>query len=60
LLRTFGFAKPGSISLKTISDYIQQRKSDGIGNRTINMEVGVLRHVLKKFKLWTRFAEDYR
>ena len=24
------------------------------------MEVGVLRRVLKKFELWTRFAEDYR
>lgn len=24
------------------------------------MEVGVLRRVLKKFKLWARFAEDYK
>ena len=55
-----GSAKLGSISLKTLGEYVQQRKAENIGNRTINMEVGVLRRVLKKFELWTRFAEDYR
>ena len=58
--RHLGSVKLGSIGLKTLGDYVQQRKAEGIGNRTINMEVGVLRRVLKKFKLWTRFAEDYK
>jgi len=58
--RHLGSAKLGSISLKTLGGYVQQRKAEGIGNRTINMEVGVLRRVLKKFKLWTRFVEDYK
>jgi len=58
--RHLGSAKLGSVSLKTLGDYVQQRKAEGIGNRTINMEVGVLRRVLKKFRLWTRFAEDYK
>ena len=58
--RHLGSTKLGSISLKTLGDYVQLRKAEGVGNRTINMEVGVLRRVLKKFKLWTRFAEDYK
>jgi integrase len=50
----------GSITLATLADYTKKRKAEGIGNRTINIEVGVLRRVLKKYKLWARPAEDYR
>ena len=45
---------------RSLADYIKKRKAENIGNRTINMEVGVLRRVLKKYKLWSRLAEDYR
>jgi integrase len=58
--RHLGSAQLGSINLGSLADYIKKRKAENIGNRTINMEVGVLRRVLKKYKLWNRLAEDYR
>jgi integrase len=58
--RHLGLMRLGSITLATLADYTQKRKAEGIGNRTINIEVGVLRRVLKKHKLWSRLAEDYR
>jgi len=58
--RHVGSAKLGSINQKSLADYVRKRKDEGIGNRTINLEVGVLRCVLKKFKLWSRLAEDYK
>jgi integrase len=58
--RHLGLTKLGSIRLKTLGDCVQQRMAESVGNRTINMEVGVLRRVLNKFKLWTRFAEVYK
>ncbi len=58
--RHLGSTKLASITLKALADYTQNRKREGIGNRTINIEVGVLRRVLKKYKLWSRLADDYR
>jgi integrase len=57
--RHLGSARLGSITLKSLADYVQKRKDENIGNRTINIEVGVLRRILKKYKLWSRLAEDY-
>jgi integrase len=48
------------LNLKSLAGYVQKRRDEGIGNRTINIEVGVLRCALKKFKLWNRLAEDYK
>jgi site-specific recombinase XerD len=58
--RHLGDTRLGSITLATLADYTQKRKAEGIGNRTINIEVGVLRRMLKKHKLWSRLAEDYK
>jgi hypothetical protein len=33
---------------------------EGIGNRTINVEIGVLRRILKQFKLWHLVGEAYK
>ena len=38
--------------------YQTQRKETGVCGRTINLEVGLLRRVLKKFKGWARIADD--
>ncbi len=35
-----------------LAGYVARRKAEGAGNRTVNIEVGVLRRVLKQFKLW--------
>jgi hypothetical protein len=55
-----GSSALGSLTLNTLSEYTRKRKKEAIAPRTINIEIGVLRRVLKKFKLWTRFAEDYK
>jgi integrase len=43
-----------------LAGYVAQRKANGAGNRTVNIEVGVLRRVLKQFKLWHLAGEDYK
>jgi len=54
-----GNLRLNTVSLSTLADYTQARKGVGIANRTINIEIGVLRKILKKHKLWHRLAEDY-
>lgn len=58
--RHLGSARLGSITIKSLTDYTKKRKGEGIGNRTINIEVGVLRRVLIMFKLWNRLGEAYK
>ena len=43
-----------------LAGYVARRKAEGAGNRTINIEVGVLRRVLKQFRLWHLVGEDYK
>ena len=38
----------------------QLRRTEQVGNRTINLEVKALRMILRSAKLWSRVAEDYR
>ena len=46
------------ISADTIAQYQARRIEQGLAGRTVNMEVGLLRRVLKKNKQWVRLAED--
>jgi len=48
----------GSITAERIGAYQQARIADGVSGRTVNMEVGVLRKMLKKAKRWAFLAED--
>lgn len=48
------------ITGETILEYQTQRKSAGVSGRTINMEVGLLRRVMKKFKEWARIVDDIK
>jgi len=50
----------GSLSPISIAAYITARKAEGIANRTINIEVGVVRRILKQFKLWHRIGDEYK
>jgi integrase len=41
-----------------IAAYQSKRQNDGVSGRTINMEITVLRGMLKKAKVWNALAED--
>jgi len=58
--RHLGKTYIGSLTPDSLAIYIRKRKGEGIAGRTINIETGVLRRILKQFKLWNRVGEDYR
>jgi integrase len=43
-----------------ILSYIRKRKEAGISNTTVNMEIGILRRVLKRAKLWHLVEADVK
>ena len=58
-LREYFAATPVSrISSDAILALIRQRKEKGISNVTINMEIGILRRVLKRAKRWAAVADE--
>jgi len=48
------------VKAEHISAYQRSRLAQGISGRTINMEVGVLRRMLKRAKVWAAVDEDVR
>jgi integrase len=60
ITRHIGSLFIGRIMPETLTSYVTARKSEGIGNRTINMEIGVLRKILKRWKLWGALSEHYK
>ncbi len=56
----FASARLSRISVESVSAYVSRRKAAGVGNRTVNLEIGVLRRVLKRAKLWHRVADEIR
>jgi integrase len=56
----FGSLPLKDISAKVAQAYIAERKATGAANRTINMEMGVLRRILKRARLWYRLSEDIK
>jgi len=58
-LREYFSATPvARISVEAILAYIRYRKEKGISNVTINMEVGIVRRILKRAKRWSMVADD--
>jgi hypothetical protein len=49
-----------SLTVKRITDYRTWRADQGVGLATLNAELGILRRVLKRAKLWARVADDIR
>jgi integrase len=43
-----------------IAAYQRQRRATGISGRTLNMEVGVLRQIMKRGKVWGIVSEDVK
>jgi hypothetical protein len=53
----FGALPIARINADSILAYIRQRKAMGLSNTTVNMEIGILRRILKRAKRW-HFVED--
>jgi len=49
-----------SITAKRISEYRAWRAEQKVGPATLNAELGILRRILKRAKLWARVADDIR
>jgi integrase len=49
-----------TIAVKRITDYRTWRAEQGVGPATLNAELGILRRILKRAKLWARVADDIR
>ena len=60
LLPRFGKLLLSDITPTTISLHQGARKKAGASNRTINMEVGALRMILRKHRLWANLQPDVR
>jgi integrase len=57
LKKHFGDVRLALISREMIEGFQRGRRDAGAGNRTVNMDVGVLRQVLKRFGHWRRLED---
>jgi integrase len=49
-----------AITAKRITEYRAWRAEQGVGPATLNAELGILRRIMKRAKLWARVADDIR
>jgi integrase len=49
-----------AVTVKRITDYRTWRAEQKVGPATLNAELGILRRILKRAKLWARVADDIR
>src|SRR5262249_9899369 len=59
LRRAFGELPLKKITAQVILDY-QKERIQNVSGRTVNLEIGLLRRVLRKNKQWSRLADDVR
>ena len=60
LRRVFGETSLRRITAEKIVRYQVERKAAGVSGRTINLEVGLVRRILKYHKQWARLADDVK
>jgi integrase len=48
------------ITAEALRSYISERRKKGVANKTINLEIGVVRGVLKRAKRWHLIADEIR
>jgi len=60
LCACFGEITLRKISAERLREYIKKRKSAGVANKTINLELGVVRGLLKRARLWQLLADEIR
>lgn len=58
LCRIMGDTLVRKIDADVIRQYQDKRKAEGVANRTVNLEVTLIRQVLKKGKRWSVIADD--
>jgi len=58
LLKVFGGRRLSDITGQDVRGYQIQRANE-VSNATVNLEINVLRMILKRVKLWSRVADDY-
>lgn len=59
LRKAFGDVQLKKISAQAILDYQKARIAD-VSGRTVNLEIGLLRRILKKNRAWAWIADDVR
>lgn len=60
LRKFFGDTQVLRIPAEGIAAYQRGRRETGISGRTLNMEIGVLRRIMKRGKVWSMVAEDVK
>ena len=58
LTQDFGKQLLCDISAQDLAAYQTRRKRDGVSNRTVNLELGVLRSILRRHRMWEAIAAD--
>ena len=58
LTRDFGKQLLSDISGQDLAAYQVRRKRNGVANRTINLELGVLRSILRRYRMWEAISPD--
>ena len=60
LCAVFGSTKVNHITVEMVRTYMADRKAASVANKTINLELGVLRGVVKRAKLWHLFMDEIK
>jgi integrase len=58
--RLLGDIKLSAITRELMEGFQAKRRLEGASNRTVNMDIGALRRVLKRFKHWRRLEDDVK
>jgi hypothetical protein len=58
LTKDFGKQLLCDICSEDIAVYQTRRKGEGVSNRTVNLELGVLRSILRRHRMWEGLAAD--
>jgi len=58
LTKDFGKQLLCDLCVEDVAAYQTRRKRNGVSNRTINLEVGVLRSILRRYRMWEAIAQD--
>jgi integrase len=60
LRRCYGTLKLRQITLEKLQQYRSERMEKGPSNRTINLEVGIFRRIMKRAKRWYLFEDEIK
>ena len=58
LTRDFGRQLLCDICAADIASFQNRRKRDGVSNRTVNLELGVMRSILRRHRMWEPLTDD--